>query len=105
MIPILCLVQEGGIAPAVSQQLEIRLSDITGKALDTDTQVMWIEVAKGNGFTEGKPSTSSLVSVQSPQALRQDDRIALMSEICDLWMEQTGCSINEIVAAVSDPAS
>lgn len=105
MIPILCLVQEGRITPSVSDELKANLSQLAKSALKADAAINWIEVKEGSGFTEAKPSTSSLVSIQSNRVLETEERVSMMMAICDFWMDKTGCSINEIVAAVSDPAA
>ena len=105
MTAIMCLVQEGRIEPSTATALKDGLGAIAAKAFGGGPQINWIEVQKGNGFTEAKPSTSSLVSMPSSRPLPQQERIAIMKAICDLWMDKTGCSINEIVAAVSDPVS
>ncbi|MEO1046285.1 MAG: hypothetical protein AAFX04_12660 [Pseudomonadota bacterium] len=104
MIPVTCFVQQGQIDPDTVAALREELGALTQSAFDGEAMINWIEVRPGNGFTEAKPSTSSLVSIQSPQALAQPERITILQRICDLWMEKTTCSINEIVASINDPA-
>lgn len=105
MIPILCLVQEGNIERSVVENLKVELTQLTQSALAGEPAISWIEVKRGNGFTEAKPSTSSLVSIQSNRVLSQKERISMMEKICNFWMAETYCSINDIVATVSDPVS
>lgn len=105
MIPVMCLVQEGQIAPSVGEQLRSSLSALSQKTLGVDAAISWLEVKAGNGFTEAKPSTSSLVSMLANRPLAQAERVRIMQDICDVWMAATDCSINEIVAAVRDPES
>jgi len=105
VIPILCLVQEGHIAPSVGEDLRSSLNQLAQDHLGSAAGINWVEVQAGSGFTEAKPSTSTLVSIQSDRALTQDERISIMQKICDFWMEKTDCSINEIVASVNDPAA
>ncbi len=105
MIPILCLVQEGQIAPSIGEDLRSSLDQIAQDHLGSTAGINWVEVEAGSGFTEAKPSTSSLVSIQSDRMLSQDERISIMQKICDSWIEKTECSINEIVASVNDPAA
>ena len=105
MIPIMCLVQEGGIEPSVGEALKADLTGLVLRVFGDKGEVAWIEIEKGNGFTEAKPSTSSLVSIQANRSMSQEERVSVMKSICDFWMARTGCSINEIVAAVSDPES
>lgn len=103
MIPCMCLVQEGQINERVASTLKSKLEDFAQKTFNAPASVNWLVVGRGNGFTEAKPSTTSLVSFQSNQALSKEDRTAMLEGICDLWMAETGCSIAEIVASVSDP--
>lgn len=105
MIPIICLVQEGQIAAPLSEDLKSSMQQVAADSFGATPDVAWVEVKEGNGFTEAMPSTTSIVSMQATRALQQDERIAVMEAICDAWMSRTGCSINEIVAAVSDPAA
>ena len=104
MIPVMCLVQEGGIDPSVGAALQADLSNLVRQVFGDKGELAWIEVKKGNGFTQAMPSTSSLVSIQANRPLAHDERVSIMKSICDFWMKRTGCSINEIVAAVNDPA-
>ena len=104
MIPVTCFVQEGQIDPATGEALRGDLSQLSQSALGSEAHINWVEVKNGNGFTEAKPSTSSLVSIQCDRALSKDERMAMMNNICDAWMEKTGCSLNEVIAAVYDPA-
>lgn len=103
MIPILSFVQEGQIAPSMIEVLEKGLGDICHSAFGSASHVHWVEVQSGNGFSGAKPSRASLVRIQSNRNLPQDERVEIMKQVCDFWMENTGCSINEIVAAVGDP--
>lgn len=103
MIPILCLVQEDQITPSVCQELKDNLNSLVTSLLNNEADITWIEVSKGNGFTARKPSRSSIVSLSANRPLSDDERLAAMKTICDLWTDKTGCTMNEIVAAVSDP--
>ena len=100
-----CLIQQGQISAAMRQELASRLAaigqEVFGEVPD-DTQVGWVEVAPGCGFTAGKPSTSSLAMAVVPDGTSKEDRTRALSAICDAWMEVTGCSVNEIVASAVD---
>lgn len=103
MISCTCLVQEGQLAENVQQSLEAGLSDLTTRYFNAAANVVWLPIRKGNGYTAGVPSTSSLCSVQVPD-MDQSTRVTLLSDICDLWMRETQCSINEIVASAPSSA-
>ena len=104
MIPCMCFIQEGQMATGAQMSLRQKLDAFSRQAFNAPAQQTWIAVSKGNGFTEAKPSTSSLVSFQADAPLDQERRKELLSEICDIWMAETGCSLNEIVASINDPA-
>lgn len=105
MIRCVCLVQGGQIADAQQLKLTATLQALCKRAFGQSLEVNWIAIAPGNGFTGGKPSTSSIVSVAAPEPLEQGRRASILAEICDLWMQETACSMNEIMAVVSDPRS
>lgn len=103
MTPCTCLVQDGQISAQTQAALRSKLDVFTQSAFGHPAQFNWIAVPEGSGFTAAKPSTSSLVSVQAGEALAQDRRTRLLNDLCDLWMAETGCSMNEIVGVISDP--
>lgn len=103
MIPILSFVQQGQIKPSTLETLEKGLADICHSVFGSEAEFRWVEVQSGNGFSGAKPSRASLVRMQANRNLEQEERVQIMKQICDFWMENTGCSINEIVAAVGDP--
>ena len=105
MTRCVCMVQEGQTPHEKRGDLERSLRHYTESAFGSAADIGWITVPAGSGFTAAKPSTSSIVSVTAPQPLDQAQRAALLSQLCDLWMEQTGCSLDEIVAVVNDPPS
>ena len=98
-----CLVQEGQAPDHNQSALSAALSDFVTRSFEREININWIRVAPGCGFTAGEPSTSSIVSMTAPTPLEQPEREALLRQLCDLWMEHTGCSLNEIVAVINDP--
>jgi hypothetical protein len=101
----LCLVQQDQIAPGVRQQLEVEIGRIAREALgDHATQIrfVWIDVAKGHGFTAGKPSTSSVVGLTVPNGTDDALRARLLRSVCDAWVRSVGCTLDEIVVNASD---
>ncbi|MDW3099690.1 MAG: hypothetical protein R8J41_16455 [Alphaproteobacteria bacterium] len=103
MIPCVCFIQEGQIADHVQATLKAKLDAFAQDTFNQPAQQTWITVGKGDGFTEAKPSTSSIVSVHANSPLDQDKRAELLKDLCDMWVAETGCSLNEIVATINDP--
>ncbi|MGD1933363.1 MAG: hypothetical protein ACFB0Z_02455 [Candidatus Phaeomarinobacter sp.] len=103
MIPCTCFIQEGQRADQIQETLKEKLDAFSQRAFNAPAQQMWITVSGGNGFTEAKPSTSSIVSFQSDVPLEQDKRADLLRELCSIWTAETDCSLDEIVATINDP--
>ena len=103
MIPTMCLVQEGQISADQQADLRSGMTEFSQRAFGAEPAINWIEVAKGSGFTEAKPSTSVLVAMTAQRPLAQSEREPLIRELCDIWMEGSGRSANEVVAVVRDP--
>ena len=103
MIRCVCLVQGGQKPEQLEATLKSALEAFCARSFGEIPEVNWISIAPGSGFTAAKPSTSSIVSITAPHAVTQERRADLLGEICDLWMHETQCSMNEIMAVISDP--
>lgn len=103
MINCTCFIQEGQAPDLRKADLQGLLNRFSISALGEEAQIAWIPVAPGNGFTAYKPSTSSVVSITANQNLDSERRESLLRELVTLWTNQTGCSIDEIVAVIADP--
>ena len=103
MIPCTCMVQRGQVPDDSADVLRDRLQAFSRDAFGEPMDIRWVTIAPGMGFTAGRPSTSSIVSVTANAPVEQPRRVALMNALCDLWMEETRCSVDEIVAVLSDP--
>ena len=100
MANCICLVQEGQIPQTTLEQLGDGIRDIVvSNSLGDDVNIAWIVIPKGKGWTAGKPSTSSVLTIAGPD-IPQDHRVQALSSLCDMWSQTTGCHINEIVASV-----
>ncbi|QLC22414.1 hypothetical protein HFP51_09630 [Parasphingopyxis sp. CP4] len=104
MINCTCIVQADQISAETQAALRSSLDDFTTRNFDAPATINWVEIHKGSGFTATKPSTSSIVSVAGPSSLEQSARVSLLDELCGLWSRETGCTLNEIVGVVNDPA-
>lgn len=105
MIQAVCMVQEGQIPPQTEEKLRSGLGTFSDKAFGEQVNIQWVAIPERSGFTAGKPSTSSIVSVTSNKVLERSERKALLMELCDFWMEQTKCSLDEVVGVINDPAA
>ncbi|NIB43533.1 hypothetical protein HBA55_28250 [Pseudomaricurvus alkylphenolicus] len=96
----ICLLQEGQIPEHQVADLGNGIHDIAAKhSLGTEPNISWIIVPKGQGWTAGQPSTSSVVTMMT-SSMEQSQRVKILNDICNLWTERTGCHINEIIATV-----
>ncbi|MEM9653108.1 MAG: hypothetical protein AAGA65_13495 [Actinomycetota bacterium] len=101
-----CVVQERGIAVGRQAELEQRL---TAHHVDhfpgEETSVNWTVVPHGYMFTEGRTSTSSIISCSVTGTTTRDFRETYMRGVCDLWSEITGCTDHEIVVSMNESAT
>ena len=100
MINCVCFLQEGQIPDRAVKRLAQGIQDIvTEHQLGTEVNVAWINVPKGQGWTAGAPSTSSVVTLTKPP-IKQQTRVNVLHDLCELWSETTGCEIDEVLATV-----
>ena len=104
MINGLCVIQEGQNPDRQRQKLTAVLNDFARERLGDSLAIDWLVVAEGCGFTAGRPSRSSVLSLTAGESLGQERREGILRDLVSLWTSETGCSIDEIVAVVADPA-
>jgi len=100
-----CMIQAGQAADRQRDALAARLRDLAHRTFGEDAdavEIRWLPIAKGYAWTAGEPSTTSIVVRSVPVGYPNDERENLLREICDLWVETTGCSIDEVVATALD---
>jgi len=105
MINCTCVVQEGQLPDLRKGEMQSILNSFASRSFGQEAQIAWIPVAEGNGFTAGKSSTSSVVSFTAHEQLSPERRDTLLRELVALWTERTGCTVDEIVAVIADPAT
>ncbi len=98
MIRCSCLIQDGQIAQTQQSNLEAGLDKIAQTYFSESAEVGWTHIAKGSGFTDSKPSKSSIVSMNVPADTAQETRVDVLHAICDLWTAETGCHVDDVVA-------
>ena len=104
MINCMCVIQEGQGPDQQRGELAQALDAYSRESLGDSLQVNWIPVARGSGYTASKPSTSSVLSLTANERLSQEKREVVLRELVSLWTDHTGCTVDEIVAVVADPA-
>jgi hypothetical protein len=100
-----CIIQEGQAPDQNVEALEAGLRRIAQEFFGEtpeEVEIQWNRLGKGWAWTAGNPSTSSLVVRSVPVGYDDSAREEFLRSVCDLWVEITGCSINEIVATAFD---
>ena len=98
-----CLIQDGSAAHLRSVDLEDRLTHHHAAHYPGETaNVVFRPVEAGAMFTEGRQSTSSIITVAVSHATSYDVRERYMRGVCDIWTEVTGCTDHEIVVALTE---
>ena len=105
MIQAMCLVQAGQVSEQQEARLRADMEDFSQRSFSTGAAINWIVVPENSGFTAGKPSTSILVSMLSNRPLDSAERTELLKELCDIWIAQTGRSMDEVVGVIRDPGN
>lgn len=103
MITCNCIVQEGQVSPASETTLRSNLSAFAERAFGEPADINWRVIPERSGFTASKPSTSSIISMAANRLVPQPERAALLKEMCELWVRETGRTLDEVVGVISDP--
>lgn len=100
-----CTMQEGQIGEDARARLADGLRAVTERVLGAGADVVSVDfsdIPQGFGFRGGEPSTTSLVRGSIVGGLEQPVRVELMRAICDMWMEVSGCTVDELVVTARD---
>ena len=103
MIQCTCMVQAGQVTEQQASTLRRKTSEFARRHFNAAPEINWIVVPEGSGFTEGKPSTSVIVSMNADRALSLAEREPLLRELGAIWQEHAERSPDEVVTAISDP--
>ena len=103
MIMCNCVVQAGQISAESEAVLRANLNDFAERSFGAPAEINWIAIPERSGFTAGNPSTSSVISMRANAPVAGVDREPLLRELCAIWTDETGCSLDEIVGVISDP--
>ena len=100
-----CILQEGQAADRKTDGLEGGLKRLGREFFGDDPAevgIRWTRQPRGWAWTAGAPSTSSIVVRSVPVGFDDTRREAFLRAVCDLWVDTTGCSVNEVVATAFD---
>ncbi len=103
MIACNCVVQAGQIPAETEAALRANISAFTERQFGAPAEISWLAIPERSGFTASQPSTSAIVSMRAPNPVAKADRESMLRELCGIWTEETGCTLNEIVGVISDP--
>ena len=103
MIRCTCMVQEGQLSEAQVQNLRSETSAFAKREFGSAPEINWIIVPKGGGFTEGKPSTSVLVTMNADRPLSLVEREPLLRELGAIWEQHAERRPDDVVTVISDP--
>ncbi len=101
-----CIVQEGIVPDDLRAKLAAEIKRISASVLniaESGIDVEYYEVRHGFGFRGGEISTTSTVGGQLTDAIDQETRVDLMTQIMNMWMGETGCEVDEFLVSVRDP--
>ncbi len=105
MISFTCIVQEGHVPEQIRPKLASELARISTSILGGDpsgVEVEFTEIPYGYGFRGGELSTTSSVRGLIPPGCEQETRVQLMRAMSDMWIEVTGCSVDELTVSARD---
>ena len=100
----MCLVQQGAVTPAMRERLEAGLSQLVSREFPQrgGASFAWMEIAPGCGFTAGEPSQAAIAATTVPVGTTREGRARFLGGVCELWVRETGCHIDDIVASAFD---
>ena len=95
-----CFLQEAQLSEATINALGVGIRQlVSDHGLGDKLHASWIVVPEGCGWSAGEPSRCSVVSLVTPE-IEQPQRVAILTALCDLWMDKTGCAADEVLATV-----
>jgi hypothetical protein len=100
----MCLVQHGSVPLDVRARLESGLTLVATREFPDSgaTGFAWMEIAPGCGFTAGEPSKAAIAATTVPAGTSKAVRTSFLAGVCELWVRETGCHIDDILATAFD---
>jgi len=101
---VMCLVQQGSLTSTMRARLEAGLTALASREFPgrSAATFAWMEIAPGCAFTAGESSKTSIAAATVPAGTVKEARARFLAGICDLWVRETGCHIDDIVASAFD---
>lgn len=98
-VRMMSLMQENSLSKSQILLLQDKSKALYAKYFGEQFKIMpvWMIIPSGQAYIAGKPSTATTVTIPVADNTEDSVRHAYMSEFCDMWMEVTGCNINEII--------
>ena len=103
MTACICMVQQGQINSEQEATLREQTSDFAQRYFGSPAQINWVNVPEGSGFTEGKLSTSVIVSLTADRSLAPSEREPLLRELGQIWERHAARGPDEVVTVIRDP--
>ena len=108
MINFECIIQEGTIGAELRPELvagfEQVCSAILGESPES-VQILFTEIPKGWGVQGGSLSRASLLLGYISSSCESHARTQLMANIEKMWLDVTGCAVDEVTVMATDRVS
>ncbi|MEM7781225.1 MAG: hypothetical protein AAF697_12615 [Pseudomonadota bacterium] len=105
MTDCICMVQAGQISAEQETNLRAGTDAFARAHFGSPAAINWVTVPEGNGYTEGKLSTSVIVSMTSDRSLSPSQREPLLRELGQIWERGAARGPDEVVTVIRDPAA
>lgn len=106
MAQFLCVIQEDRPAATATTELESGLHEVHREHFgEESTDISWWLTSEGEMFTEGRPSTTSIIAPVIAAQTTIEQRERYMRAICDMWTGITGCTDHEVLVAITETDS
>ncbi|MDJ0789776.1 MAG: hypothetical protein QNK05_23515 [Myxococcota bacterium] len=105
MAEYVCIIQEGQEAERQKDALSAALKKLGQEAFGDDpaqTEIDWRVIKPDFAWTAGEPSHSSVVIRSVPVGLPNERREPFLRAVGELFVEHTGCHINDVVITAWD---
>lgn len=98
---VVCSAHEGGNVLKSAKTLggEIEATYRRHFGGHTSVTCIWMELPKGQAYIAGRPSTATTVLAPVPDDIQQERRTTFMRDVCAVFQERAGCSVNEIIVS------
>lgn len=103
MTACICMVQAGQISADQEAALRQETSAFAERNFGSAAEINWVTVPETCGYTEGKLSTSVIVSLTADRTLSPSQREPLLRELGQIWESGAARGPDEVVSVIRDP--